>query len=382
MYGVRDRMEESITPIENPNEENKTEDENPMDIAKNVAKEICDEIKDNHISTLVYDLPTKDEFSGGKSTIPVFVVVNKFDSEVANKLANIAQKWAKSGVEGPFIAEINDLKGMEDSVPDELWNVSRNYIVLEGTDVLKELPQFDNEYQRAQAELAIRRYIFTLRWTLPQVLHNNFQLKCYMNNLAFYCQLAIQLYHRITKSDTRTPEAHINTFYDEFPDSKQSLETLLNHVYNNEPLESTSVELLTNTIDKVLQKILKKIDELGNKSDIPPTTPPSEPTQPETIQTTETIESTLPPEATQPVQFTHPSQPAQIIKLDEQEPTQPQPTESNQPIQTTQTIEPIDQIKPTEPIEPIKPTEHTEPIEPPESKEDTPHKEPEEEDSE
>jgi hypothetical protein len=246
------------------------ENKDPMNIAKDVAKEISAEIKDNHISTLVYDPPTADELSSGKSTIPIFVVVNKFDSAVATKLAFIAQKWVKNGIEGPFIAELNDLKGMEDSVPDELWNVSRNYTVLEGTDVLKEMPQFDAEYQRAQAELAIRRYIFTLRWTLPQVLYNNFQLKCYMNNLAFYCQLAIQLYHRITNADIRTPEAHINKFYDEFPESKGSLETLLNHVYNNEPLESESVELLTNTIDGVLQTILKKVDLLGKESQTPP----------------------------------------------------------------------------------------------------------------
>ena len=63
-----------------------------MDIAKNVAQEISTEIKENHISTLVYDLPSLEEFSGGKSTIPIFVVVDKFDSNVATKLATIAQK--------------------------------------------------------------------------------------------------------------------------------------------------------------------------------------------------------------------------------------------------------------------------------------------------
>lgn len=245
----------------------------PMDIAKEIAQEIKTEIQDNHISTIVYDLPTQEEFLEGKSTIPIFVVVKNFDSPVATKLANIAQKWGEEGVEGPFIAEFDDLKGMEDSVPDELWNVSRNYMVLEGTDVIKEIPQFDTEYQRAQAELAIRRYIFTLRWTLPQVLYNSFQLKCYMNNLAFYSQLAIQLFHRITKTDVRTPEAHINKFYEEFPESKKSLETLLNHVYNNEPMDSDSIDLLTDTINGVLQKILTKIDMMGKENKTPTPTP-------------------------------------------------------------------------------------------------------------
>jgi hypothetical protein len=242
----------------------------PIDIAKEVAVEIKNVISENHISTIVYDIPTQEEYLEGKSSIPIFVVVNKFDSPVATKMANIAQKWSEEGIEGPFIAELSDLKGMEDSVPDELWNVSRNYMVLEGSDVMKEMPQFNPEYQRAQAELAIRRYIFTLRWTLPQVLHNSFQLKCYMNNLAFYSQLAIQLYHRIKKEEIRTPEAHIDKFYEEFPESKESLETLLNHVYNNEQVDNNSIELLTNTINNVLQTILKKIDLIGKENQAQP----------------------------------------------------------------------------------------------------------------
>jgi hypothetical protein len=247
----------------------------PMDVAKDVANEIKQEISDNHISTVVYDLPSTEDFLAGKSTIPIFVVVNKFDSNAATKLADIAQKWCEEGVEGPFIAELSDLKGMEDSVPDELWNVAQNYMVLEGDDVLKEMPQFNEEYQRAQAELAIRRYIFTLRWTLPQVLHNSFQLKCYMNNLAFYSQLAIQLYHRITNEDVRTPEAHINKFYEQFPDSKESLESLLNQVYNNDPVDKTSIDLLTLTIDNVLQTILRKIDLLGKDHENEPIEQPT-----------------------------------------------------------------------------------------------------------
>ena len=111
---------------------------------------------------------------------------------------------------------------------------------------------------------------------LSHIVYNNFQLKCYMNNLAFYCQLSIQLYHRITQPETRTPEDHLNKFYTEFPESRITLETLMNHIYNDKPLDDQPVELLTKTIDSVLQKILKKIDLLGkNNQEQPPTTLPT-----------------------------------------------------------------------------------------------------------
>jgi hypothetical protein len=159
---------------------------NPIEVAKVIAKEIKNEMKENHISTLTYNLPTTDEFSAGSAKIPIFVVVNKFDSNAAIKLADIAGKWKDKGIDGPFIAEQTDFRGMEDSVPEELWNVSSNYKLLEGLDILKELPKFDKEYIRAQAELTIRQYIFKMRWTLPQVLHDPSRLRDYVTNLAFY----------------------------------------------------------------------------------------------------------------------------------------------------------------------------------------------------
>jgi hypothetical protein len=282
--------------------------ETPMDIAKNVAKEISTELSENHISTLAYDLPTIEEFSEGKSSIPLFVVVSKFNSAVALKLADISQKWSNLGIEGPFIAEMSDLQGMEDSVPDELWNVAKNYTVLEGSDVLNDLPQFNKEYLRAQAELTIRRYIFTLRWTLPQVLHNDFQLKCYMNNLAFYSQLSIQLYHRIVYPDIRIPEEHLSKFYEEHPDSKQYLDTLLNHIYENKPLDEKPVDILTNTIDTVLQVILRKIDMLGKTTE--QTTTQQPPPQQQPPQAAPTAAPAPAPTPT-PAPTTPPTQPQQ-----------------------------------------------------------------------
>ena len=239
-------------------------DSNPLEVARAIARDIKDELIGNHLSTLTYNLPTAEEYSSGKGKIPIFVVVIKFNSEVATKLAGLAEKWKSSRIEGPYIAEQNDFKGIEDSVPEELWNVMSSYAVLEGTDILRQIPKFDREYLRAQAEKTIRGYIFKLRWTLPQAISEESELRGYLNNLAFYSQLSIQLYHKITHPDIRTIKGHLVTFSQEFPESWKYLKAVLELVYDNKPIDKEVIDLLINTINSVLINILNKIDKMGN----------------------------------------------------------------------------------------------------------------------
>ena len=238
----------------------------PIDVASDVADEIHKALQENLLSALLYGQPlTPTTYKEGISTIPLFVIVKQFDVNTAKKLSEITLKWRDKGIEGPYVAELVDLEGMSDSVPDELLDITVNYRVLQGDDVLsKIIPKMDYEHSRAQAELAVRRYIYTLRWTLIQSLHDKKQMMGFLNNLAFYCQLSIRLYHRITAREFKTTEDHIDSFYREFPEGEEDLKMLFDHVHLNKPLEIDPVELSTSTIDSVLQSLLNKIDEMGD----------------------------------------------------------------------------------------------------------------------
>jgi hypothetical protein len=240
-----------------------TEEAHPIEVAKAIARDVKDELIGNHLSTLTYNLPSKEDYASGEGKIPIFVVVTRFNREAAVKLAKIAEKWEDKRIEGPFITEQNDLNGIEDSVPEELWNVASNYVVLEGMDILRQLPKFDKEYLRAQAEKTIRGYIFKLRWTLPQVINDKTELRSYANSMAFYSQLSIQLYHKITHPEIRTVKGHLVNFSREFPESWNYLKELLELVYGNKDLGDDVLDLLTNTINHVLVSILVKIDKMG-----------------------------------------------------------------------------------------------------------------------
>ncbi|UCH89328.1 MAG: hypothetical protein JSV49_01385 [Thermoplasmata archaeon] len=236
----------------------------PLKLSQDLAKEMQDVLKENHICTLVYGPPVTGTYVEGKSKIPLFVIVNKFDSTTANIMADLVNKWTDYPIEGPYIAVLQDLEGMSDSVPDELLDVTLNYKLLAGEDVLKSLPQLDREHMRAQAELAVRRYIFTLRWTLTHVLKDYGQLEGYLNNLAFYCQLAIQVYHRLSHPKIVKKEQHLKTFYDEFPEGKECMEILMNYAYGDASmLDREPVDLITCALDTILLPLLRKIDEMG-----------------------------------------------------------------------------------------------------------------------
>ncbi len=234
----------------------------PIEVARAIAKDIKENLLGNHLSTITYNLPPRDQYSLGKGKIPIFVVVIKFDSEVVTKVAELAMKWKESRIDGPFIVEQDDLKGIEDSIPEELWNVLSSYSVLEGIDVLKRLPRIDKKYLRAQAEHTIRGYIFKLRCSLPQVIYDPSDLKNYLNNLAFFCQQTIQLYHKLVHPEIRTVKSHLVTFSREFPDSWKYLKALLEVVYSTKTMDSEMVDLLTNTINRVLVTILNRIDKM------------------------------------------------------------------------------------------------------------------------
>jgi hypothetical protein len=239
----------------------------PLELSQNLANEMQSILKDNHICTLVYGPPVSGTFVEGKSKIPLFVIVNKFDSSTANTIADLVIKWTEYPIEGPYIAELQDLEGMSDSVPDELLDVTLNYKILAGDDIFKSMPELDREHMRAQAELAVRRYIFTLRWTLTHVLRDYAQLEGYLNNLAFYCQLAIQVYHRLSHPDIVDKDKHLEQFYNEFPEGTECMKILMNYAYGDASmLDREPVELITCALDSILLPLLHKIDDMGKIS--------------------------------------------------------------------------------------------------------------------
>lgn len=237
-----------------------------MEQAKEIAKEIQEILGSNHVSTMVYGQFLEYGESEGASNIPLLIVVKKFDEGASLKIFKVLKKWSRVGVETPYIAELDDLSGMLDSIPSKLLDIKTRYMVLEGQDILELRTEPEFEYLRAQVELELRRTIYNLRHDLIDVMLRKIPIETYLKNLALACLASIKSYHFVLKPEIKTNNQHLEYFYREFPTGKKYLNSLLEVVYAKEhSQESDLLELITNVIDEVVQPLLVKVDQAGRQ---------------------------------------------------------------------------------------------------------------------
>ena len=234
--------------------------------AKEIAKEIQEILGSNHVSTMVHGQFLEYGESEGASNIPLLIVVKKFDEGASLKIFKVLKKWSRIGVETPYVAELDDLSGMLDSIPSKLLDIKTKYVVLEGQDILELKTEPEFEYLRAQVELEIRRTIYNLRHDLIDVMLRKIPIDAYLKNLALACLASIKSYHLVLKPEIKSNNQHLEYFYREFPTGKKYLTSLLEVVYAKErSQESDLLELITNVIDEVVQPLLVKVDQAGRQ---------------------------------------------------------------------------------------------------------------------
>jgi hypothetical protein len=238
-----------------------------LDQAKIIAKEIQRILGPNHVSTLIYGQFLEDVDRNVSSNIPLLIVIKKFDEPTTLKIYKVLKKFESFGIETPYIAELDDLSGMLDSIPTKLLDLRMRYQVLEGVDILELKTEPEYEYLRAQVELELRKTIYNLRHDLVDVMMRKISIDAYLKNLSLSCLVSIKYYHMVTHPDLRTNDQHLDYFYREFPDAKPSLLSLLEQVYSkrDDMPETDLLELITHVIDGVVQPMLIHVDQLGKK---------------------------------------------------------------------------------------------------------------------
>lgn len=238
-----------------------------LEQAKVIAKEIQDILGPNHVSTMVYGHFLDDVIDNVDSTIPMLIVVKKFDETTSLKIYKVLKQWMKHGIEVPYVAELDDLSGMLDSIPNKLMDIKARYQVLQGEDLLELRAEPEFEYLRAQVELELRRNIYNLRHDLLEVMLRRIPIDRYMKNAALTCLSSIKAFHAVTRPDITSNNQHLEYFYREFPAARDPLRGLLEMVYSKQinTSEKDLLDLLTKVIDEVIQPMLIKVDNIGKE---------------------------------------------------------------------------------------------------------------------
>ncbi|MEE9610224.1 MAG: hypothetical protein V3W19_03185 [Desulfatiglandales bacterium] len=137
----------------------------PLD-PKEIFPEIIDDYRgrfgDDLISIILYGSATGSDYRPGKSDINFMVVLSENGIEQLEQAIKAVTKWQKRNVAIPlFLTELY-VETSLDVFPIEYLNFHRNYVLVYGKDILKDL-SFNAEFIRLQCEREIKGKMLLLR---------------------------------------------------------------------------------------------------------------------------------------------------------------------------------------------------------------------------
>jgi hypothetical protein len=117
---------------------------------------------DDLVSIILYGSATGKDYRPGKSDINFMIVLSEDGIERLDMAFDIVKKWRKRSVAIPLFLTEGYVGTSMDTFPIEYLNFQRNYVLVFGKDILKDLT-FNPEYIRLQCEREIKGKLLLLR---------------------------------------------------------------------------------------------------------------------------------------------------------------------------------------------------------------------------
>jgi len=134
----------------------------PKDIFQDIITDYKDVFGDDLVSIILYGSATGKDYRPGKSDINFMIVLSEEGIEHLDRAFGIVKKWRKRGVAIPLFLTEGYVDTSLDVFPIEYLNFQRDYVLVFGKDILKELT-FNPEFIRMQCEREIKGKLLILR---------------------------------------------------------------------------------------------------------------------------------------------------------------------------------------------------------------------------
>jgi predicted nucleotidyltransferase len=134
----------------------------PKDIFTDIITDYKKAFGDDLISIIMYGSATGKDYRPGKSDINFMIVLSEEGIERIDMAFDIIKKWQKRNVAIPLFLTEAYVDTSLDVFPIEYLNFQRNYALVFGKDILKDLA-FDREFIRLQCEREIKGKLLILR---------------------------------------------------------------------------------------------------------------------------------------------------------------------------------------------------------------------------
>ena len=149
-----------------PKEENKSDEKSK--VLKEFVKELTGILPEGNLISVMSFTP----WYMGMPTdeVGTWIVVNKLDAEVMEKLAVLSQKYVTPTFGLPIVSTLEEIEGINDSFPISLFDILTGYNVEYGQDLFEKV-EIDTRGLRAQVEMQLRTMVMMMR---QRYLETNF----------------------------------------------------------------------------------------------------------------------------------------------------------------------------------------------------------------
>jgi len=134
----------------------------PKDIFSDIIDDYKNAFADDLVSIILYGSAAGKDYRPGKSDINFMIVLSEKGIERIDEAFDIIKKWQKRTVAIPLFLTEAYVGTSLDVFPIEYLSFQRNYVLVFGKDILKDLV-FDREFMRLQCEREIKGKLLLLR---------------------------------------------------------------------------------------------------------------------------------------------------------------------------------------------------------------------------
>ena len=134
----------------------------PEEIFAEITEDYKKIFGDDLISIILYGSGTGNEFQPGKSDLNFLIILSDETIDHLDRAIETVSRWRKKKVATPLFMTKSYIESSLDSYPLEFLNIKKNYILVYGEDVLKDI-SLEAHHIRLQCEREIKGKLLLLR---------------------------------------------------------------------------------------------------------------------------------------------------------------------------------------------------------------------------
>jgi hypothetical protein len=134
----------------------------PEEIFTEITEDYKKIFGDDLISIILYGSGTGNEFQPGKSDLNFLIILSDETIDHLDRAIETVSRWRKKKVATPLFMTKSYIESSLDSYPLEFLNIKKNYILVYGEDVLKDI-SLEAHHLRLQCEREIKGKLLLLR---------------------------------------------------------------------------------------------------------------------------------------------------------------------------------------------------------------------------